>query len=286
MASSNFDACLRRLLAHEGGYSNHPSDPGGPTNFGITLADYRRYVKPGATAADVRAMQVGEAVAIYRAKYWDAMRCDELPAGIDDTAFDYCVNSGLGRSGKVLRRVLGLADGDWHVTADVLAALRRRAASDVITAINDERLRFLRSLKTWPVFGAGWSRRVAEVRAFSLTLAAEAGARASATPTPATRPAESPAAAVPGKGEVPATPSVRTGAAGGIVVAGGAAAAQTSSGAGSTTLAVAIAIGVVLAAVAGWLALRWWRRRRQERAVAGISVVSEHAGLGGSHELA
>jgi len=280
MASSNFDACLRRLLAHEGGYSNHPSDPGGPTNFGITLADYRRYVKPGATAADVRAMRVEEAVAIYRAKYWDALRCDELPAGIDDTVFDYGINSGVGRGGKVLRRVLGLADGDWHVTAEVLAALRRRAASDVIIAINDERLRFLRSLKTWPVFGTGWSRRVAEVRAFSLTLAAEASGPvpASAAVAPATRPVESLPAVVPGKGEVPATPSVQAGAAGGIVVAGGAAAAQTSSDTGSITLVAAIAIGVVVAAVAGWLALRWWRRRRQERAVAGISVVSEHAG--------
>ena len=83
MTASNYDEALRRLLAHEGGYTNHPSDPGGPTNFGITIADYRKYVKPDATAADVRAMKIDEAKTIYRKRYWDAQRCDELPAGVD-----------------------------------------------------------------------------------------------------------------------------------------------------------------------------------------------------------
>lgn len=107
---STYDVCLPLLLAHEGGYSNHPSDPGGPTNFGITIFDYRKYVNPRATAADVRAMTVEEAKRIYRARYWDAQRCDELPAGLDYAVFDYGVNSGTGRSAKVLRRLLGLPD--------------------------------------------------------------------------------------------------------------------------------------------------------------------------------
>ena len=83
MAASTYDGALRRVLAHEGGYTNHPSDPGGPTNFGITIADYRKCVMPNATAADVEAMRLDEAKAIYRTKYWDAMRCDDLPAGVD-----------------------------------------------------------------------------------------------------------------------------------------------------------------------------------------------------------
>jgi lysozyme family protein len=183
MAASSYDECLRRLLIHEGGYSNHPADPGGPTNFGITLADYRRYVKPSATAADVKAMTVDEAKAIYRAKYWDAQRCDALPAGVDDTVFDYGVNSGIGRCGKVLRRVLGLSDASSAVTDEVIAALGKRDPKVVIAAINDERLAFLKSLKTWPVFGVGWGRRVAEVRVFSLALAG-AGAQDMAASSP------------------------------------------------------------------------------------------------------
>ncbi|MDO9414013.1 MAG: glycosyl hydrolase 108 family protein [Pseudolabrys sp.] len=117
MAAENFSAALARLLQHEGGYTNHPSDPGGPTNFGITIHDYRKYVKAGGTAADVKAMSLGEANRIYRTKYWDAQRCDDLPAGVDYAVFDYGVNSGIGRSGKVLRRCLKLPDDSSVVNA-------------------------------------------------------------------------------------------------------------------------------------------------------------------------
>jgi lysozyme family protein len=172
MSASSYDAALTRVLAHEGGYSNHPDDPGGPTNFGITIADYRRYVKPGATVADIRAMTVDEARTIYRARYWDALSCDALPSGVDYAVFDYGVNSGIGRSGRVLRRLLKLPDTSSAVTDDVIRAAAAADAGRLVAAICDERLAFLRSLKTWPVFGNGWSRRVAEVRAAALAMAA------------------------------------------------------------------------------------------------------------------
>jgi lysozyme family protein len=171
MAASSFDEALRRLLAHEGGYSNHPADPGGPTNYGITIHDYRKYVKPGAAAADVRAMRLAEAKTIYREKYWRAQRCDELPAGVDYAMFDYGVHSGIGRSGKVLRRVLRLGDASHAVSDGVVAAARERSAAELAAAICDERLAFLKRLKTWPVFGKGWGRRVAEVRAAAMAMA-------------------------------------------------------------------------------------------------------------------
>lgn len=171
MAQESYEEALRRLLVHEGGYTNHPSDPGGPTNFGITIEDYRKYVKANASAADVRAMKVDEAKAIYRARYWDAQRCDELPAGLDYAVFDYGVNSGIGRSGRVLRRVLGLPDQTRTITDDVIAAARRADARKLIVALCGERLAFLQRLKTWPVFGAGWGRRVAEVKAAALGMA-------------------------------------------------------------------------------------------------------------------
>ena len=174
MAASTYDEALRRLLLHEGGYCNHPQDPGGPTNFGITIADYRKYIKPGASADDVRAMRLEEAKAIYRSKYWRALRCDELPAGVDDTIFDYGVNSGVGRAGKVLRRVLGMPDDTWGVSDDVIAEVARRDPRAVIAAISAERLAFLRCLRNWPVFGTGWERRVCDVRDFSLHIAGKA----------------------------------------------------------------------------------------------------------------
>ena len=130
---TTYDLCLPLLLAHEGGYSNHPNDPGGPTNFGITIFDYRKYVKPGATAADVRAMTVEEAKRIYRTRYWDAQRCDELPAGLDYAVFDYGVNSGIGRSAKVLRRLLGLPDRSVAISDDVIGATHAINPTTLVT---------------------------------------------------------------------------------------------------------------------------------------------------------
>lgn len=274
MTASNFDDCLRRLLGHEGGYTNHPSDPGGPTNFGITIADYRRYVKPGATATDVKAMRVDEAKAIYRARYWDALCCDQLPAGVDDTVFDYGVNSGIARSGKVLRRVLGLSDGDYPVTADVLAAVAKRDPAAVVIAINDERLRFLKLLKTWPVFGAGWTRRVQDVRTHSLVLARANRSTLEPSAAPDIVAAEV-APPATGKGQTAARSVGQAGAAGGAAIAGGAIATGVlQNGTNPATFAAVVSAALLAGAVA-WFAIRWWRKRRQERAVRGAGVVSQ-----------
>src|SRR5689334_2968053 len=171
----SFEPSLQRLLAHEGGYSNHPDDPGGPTNFGITIFDYRKYVKADAGAEDVRAMTLDAAKAIYCAKYWDALRCDDLPAGLDYAVFDYGVNSGVSRAAKVLQRLLGVP-ADGIIGPVTLAAARDCDCQRAVAALCEERLGFLRALRTWPVFGKGWGRRVAEVKAAALEMAANTAA--------------------------------------------------------------------------------------------------------------
>jgi lysozyme family protein len=269
MAASTYDEALRRLLAHEGGYTNHPSDPGGPTNFGITIHDYRKYVKPNATAADVRAMRVDEAKAIYRAKYWNALRCDDLPAGVDYSVFDYGVNSGIGRSGKVLRRVVGLPDTTHVVTDEVLRAVARRDPKALVVAINDERLAFLKRLKTWPVFGKGWGRRVAEVRSVSLRIAGER------MPAP-TIVADAPP--VPGKGTVPAPTAAKN-----VIVGTGAAAPVAAGGGFWDWIAAhpwetaAIGCGVIVIVGGSIYALHRWHQRRQEAAIPETPTVPEIA---------
>jgi lysozyme family protein len=188
MARSSYDESLARLLVHEGGYSNHPADPGGPTNFGITLADARRYWKPDATAADVRAMPVDVAKDIYRRHYWAPMRCDELPAGVDYAVFDYGVNSGLGRIARVLRRITGLSGdaltGRGAFTDALVAAVSREPPARLVTVICDERLAFLQGLSTWSVFGNGWGARVREVRAAALALTEKSSGSPSPHPNP------------------------------------------------------------------------------------------------------
>lgn len=168
---SSYDEALRLLLQHEGGYTNHPEDPGGPTNYGITIFDYRKYVKPGATAADVKAMSLDDAKAIYKPKYWDALRCDDLPAGVDYAVFDYGVNSGISRSAKVLQRIVGV-DDDGRIGPVTLKAVAAVDPKMLVRAISDERLTFLHNLRTWPVFGKGWARRVAEAESAALDMAA------------------------------------------------------------------------------------------------------------------
>src|SRR5690348_10006772 len=150
----NFPAALSLVLKSEGGYTNHPDDPGGPTNWGITIADARMYWKKAATADDVRAMPIEVAKSIYKSKYWDRMDCDGLPAGLDYCTFDYGVNSGVQRAIRVLQSVHNLE------------------TDRAIEEMCDERMAFLQSLKTWPTFGKGWTRRVTDVRALALRMAA------------------------------------------------------------------------------------------------------------------
>jgi len=256
MSADCYAESIRRLLKSEGGYVNHPSDPGGPTNFGITLGDYRKYVKADASAADIRAMEIDEAKAIYRAKYWGAMRGDELPAGVDYCVFDYAVNSGTGRAPKVLQRVLGIPVTGRMDGATVTAA-RGREARALVQAICDERMRFLQALKTWPVFGKGWSRRVGEVRAAALAMADKAAGRAPIRQ-------DAPATCAPGKGVVPVNDAARKGTAGGAIATGGAA-AQQSAASGADWIAIALIVVSALAiAAAAWAFWRWRQKRQQE----------------------
>lgn len=166
----NYDAALKRVLAHEGGYCNDKDDPGGPTNYGITIFDARMYWKRDADADDVKAMPRDVACRIYKSKYWDAMRCDELPSGIDYAVMDFGVNSGVPRSLKYLEAIAGVpVDGKPD---DVLIrTIANMPAKAIITELCDKRLAFLKGLKTWETFGNGWGRRVREVKEAALKMA-------------------------------------------------------------------------------------------------------------------
>jgi uncharacterized protein (TIGR02594 family) len=189
MAASSYDAALARLLVHEGGNDDDPRDPGGRTSRGILQREWDawRGSHPGLPADVWRAPQ-DQVEAIYRQNYWNPLRCDDLPAGVDYAVFDYGVNSGIGRAAKVLQRMVATAV-DGEVGPGTIAATKRANAAALIAAICDERLAFLQGLRTWPTFGKGWGRRVREVRAAALAMVAK----------PASPPAVAPAA-VPARG--------------------------------------------------------------------------------------
>ena len=168
----NFETCLAHVLQSEGGYVDHPSDPGGATNMGITIATLRTWRGRSVTKADVKALTRAEAAAIYRKNYWDAVRGDDLPRGLDLVAFDAAVNSGVSRGAKWLQSALGVP-ADGKVGPKTIAAANAAHKDAVIDRACDLRLGFLRQLETWKTFGKGWIKRVESVREAASKMAAE-----------------------------------------------------------------------------------------------------------------
>lgn len=180
MAKANFEACLAHVLEFEGGYVNHPSDPGGETNMGISKSSYPH--------ENIKGMTRARAAQIYRRDYWDAVSGDSLPAGLDLVAFDAAVNSGVSRGAKWLQSALGIVS-DGKIGPQTIAAANAANATAVIDRAADNRMYFLRSLPTWRTFGKGWSRRVESVRDLAHDMAAAPVRRPA--PRPVTAPTKS-----------------------------------------------------------------------------------------------
>ena len=166
----NFAVCLNHVLAHEGGYVDHPSDPGGATNRGITLKVYRAFYGEHLGKQELREITVREAGAIYRKNYWDKCKCDALPAGVEYAVFDQAVNSGPGRSVQWLQTAIRVK-ADGVIGSKTRTAVAGKDPVKVINDMCDERLAFLKQLGHWRDFGRGWSRRVSEVRQQAIMLA-------------------------------------------------------------------------------------------------------------------
>jgi lysozyme family protein len=173
MTASSFYRALSLVLAQEGGWSEDPNDPGGATNLGVTIGTLSLWLGRPASRAELRALTPAMAAPLYRHRYWNAVQGDALPAGLDYALFDFAVNSGAARAIIGLQRALDLAD-DGHLGPVTLAALEGRDVTGLIRAVCAGRLALLRSLTTWPRFGRGWARRVAEVEAASRAMLAAA----------------------------------------------------------------------------------------------------------------
>lgn len=168
---STFDDALPLVLVHEGGYVNHPRDPGGATNKGITWRTYAAWRRArDLEPQSVRFITDEEVSSIYKRQYWDAVRADDLPAGLDYAVFDFAVNSGPARAAKFLQRILGV-EADGHIGELTLAAANaHRDVENVINQLCDNRLAWLRRLSHFDTFGRGWTRRVTEVKAKAVAM--------------------------------------------------------------------------------------------------------------------
>ena len=167
----NFDAALAAILHHEGGFVNHPRDPGGMTNLGVTKKVWEEWVGHEVDERTMRALTPGDVAPLYKKMYWDRVRGDELPDGVDYIVFDTAVNSGPGRAIRFLQGCVGV-EMDGAFGPRTLAAVRAADAKQIVADYAKRRLSFLQDLPTWDTFGRGWSRRVAEVQNTASTMTA------------------------------------------------------------------------------------------------------------------
>lgn len=175
----NFLQSLKHLLDSEGGFTNDRRDPGnqlpdgraGCTMLGVTQASWESFIGKRTTQEKMRQLTVHDVAPIYKKKYWDAVKGDELPAGLDYLLFDFAVNAGPGRAIKVMQSALGVSS-DGVIGRMTIKALRDADANELIEKFSDAKETYYKSLKTFETFGKGWMRRVAEVKGHASAMLA------------------------------------------------------------------------------------------------------------------
>lgn len=164
-----FESCVNIVLQKEGGFVNHSADPGGATNYGITIKVLSEYRKTKVSIEDVQRLSIGEAKQIYFKNYWKPIQGDQLPIGVNLSVFDFAVNAGVSRAAKTLQKIVNVQQ-DGIIGLVTLKAVQTFDVEDMIERLADERVLFYKSLKTFSVFGKGWLRRTDLIKIASLEM--------------------------------------------------------------------------------------------------------------------
>jgi lysozyme family protein len=275
-----FERSLDKVLLEEGGWSDHPKDPGGATMKGVTQRVYDAYrARVGKPKQSVRYIGDSELQDIYRSSYWNLAKCDQLPAGVSYVVFDGAVNSGVKQSVKWLQGALGVID-DGVIGPTTINAARQDTDHDaLIERICALRLAFLKSLKTFPTFGKGWTARVYRVR-----VVGQAWATGNTAPAPTRLVGENIGSAKASIEDVRTAPStaVADAATGGGIGSGGLAATlqqvqdQLTPLSYSSQLIGKVVAGLVIASAVltiGGLAYGFWARRRKAKLAEATQTV-------------
>ena len=159
------------MLKSEGGYVHHPSDPGGRTNLGVTQTTWENWIGRQSDEAEMRGLTPEKVEPMYKKKFWDAVRGDELPVGLDYLMFDFAVNAGAGRAIKTLQTAVGVTpDGGFGPMT--MAAVQTVDPVELIERFSQAKEDFYRSLNTFATFGKGWLNRVADVKVKATSMLA------------------------------------------------------------------------------------------------------------------
>jgi len=159
----NWDKSFAMVIKSEGGFVNNPKDPGGMTNLGVTRTNWQSYLNRDVTEAEMRALTPDAVKPFYKSMYWDKIKGDQLPSGVDYAAYDLAVNSGTGKAAKYLQEIAGVT-ADGSIGPKSLEAINALDPVQTVKALCDKRMSFLKGLSTFDTFGKGWSIRVADVR--------------------------------------------------------------------------------------------------------------------------
>lgn len=170
----NYQKCLETILHHEGGYVNHPKDPGGETNLGITRRVYEKWCMDNdLNQKDMKDLEVDDAAPIYKKNYWDRIKGDSLQSGLDLCVFDFGVNAGTGRAAKYLQNLVG-AGADGAIGPNTLRQVdlyvEKNGVEETIKQYQEARQSYYESLKTFETFGRGWTRRNTETTEMALKM--------------------------------------------------------------------------------------------------------------------
>lgn len=168
---SNWQTSFNLMLVSEGGYGDlsHLGDTGGRTNFGVTQRVWEEWVGRESNEKEMRALTKEIVEPLYKRKFWDACRCDDLPLGIDYLVFDMAVNAGVGRSAKLLQHCVGVS-ADGMIGTITITAVKAKDTEELIEKFSEARELFYRGLTTFNVFGRGWLNRVAHSNANALQM--------------------------------------------------------------------------------------------------------------------
>ena len=167
----NWDKAFERVMKSEGGFVNHPSDPGGMTNLGVTKKNWENWVKHPVDEAEMRGLTHEKVKPFYKANYWDPVKGDELPSGIDYLTFDFAVNAGVGRAAKILQFALGTT-ADGVIGKGTIGVALKADPDETIRKFSEEKEKFYKSLPTFGTFGKGWLNRVAEAKDLAESMVA------------------------------------------------------------------------------------------------------------------
>jgi len=167
----NFGEALKAILKHEGGFVNHPKDPGGMTNLGVTKKVWEEWIGRPVGEKEMRALTPATVAPMYKKKYWDAIKADELPMGLDYLMFDFAINAGPNRAIKTMQKAIG-TNPDGVIGPKTMQALKTADQKDLIAKFSMEKELFYKALPTFATFGKGWMRRVAEAQSHAVTMLA------------------------------------------------------------------------------------------------------------------